>query len=595
MTEIVSPKARNGKSGAFTTINSKGEWLWLFRRLVNTIDHGPILHRFGSIKLGAKDTKYEKTMAKEFRTNMLTELHVPSSLTPNGEQTLKTAACGIFKRMSGLHAALKASDGTLFGLAKNNVFFGNSFDVPLVYGLKNLGLVKASKEELEKFWLAIRRYAEILNGMPGDRHSVLCRADTTTLGLSNDCLHDVNKLLIDMGLVVASDAGGRLAAVENVKTLRKLKDYISADGFKETLIIGGPGTGKSYEEITSGRIHGVISLANKIAKEIGEKARCPSGSYAMFSLFGGIRQHGLTLPPTHVDEIGAFSLREWATLLNARANDLLGQSETKPLVLMGDDLQQVSFTGRGLLLHSIIRELDLRYPKKPCMRIHGGLPQTEDLRALYQDLMEARTGNNPSLMKEVFAKPRRGVHSNVSAARLIAKPELMESGEVLVLSATNKQCDDFTRAVLSAKGVFLEYDGICSFAFLNAPEGTVLLAECTENDSEEGVYNRMRATATRRHGYWAFSCNCQNPEYFRPRYATTVFSSQGLSANHVALLPPSYGSIGIEVLFTAATRHRESFSFVDGGCPQNITPAVEINNFDELRKIEQWKSVLNQL
>lgn len=592
--ELESPKTRKNRNGdRFTKINSEGEWLWLFQRLLKSKDPEVVLHRFGTVSLGSKNTQYESDIAADFRHNMINELRVPAILLEHGEQSLKQAACGIFRKMvsfemRSLHEAVKSREKpTLVDLAKAGIFSGNTMDIPLVYGLVTLGYVNYSLEALDDFWLAIRRYTEILNGMDDDRYQVICRADLTKLKVSGEKLSEINQLLIKMGLIIASDAGGRLVAVENLLTLFTLEKYIKADGFKDTLIIGGPGTGKSHGEITSGRIKGVISLANKIASEIGEKANCPYGSYAMFSYSGVVFKDKVKVEPTHVDEIGAFSLKEWAGLMKYRSADLLNPYyKNQPLTLMGDDLQQVSFTGRGLILHSIIRELGLKYPKAVCKRIREGLPQTEDLRSLYDELMSARVANNPEALKNALSKPRRGVY-HMTEEYLYGKAEEIENGEVLVLAATNKQCDEFTKHFLDSKGVKCEYDVLSSFAFLTAPEGTRVLAECTENSSIDGAYNRMRAVATMHNGSWWFSEQCQNPSFYRPRYATTVFSSQGLTADHVVLLPTKATSI--EVLFTAATRHRKSFSLV-GELPGKVLPAPEINNFDELRKIKTWSS-----
>ena len=593
--ELKSPKTRESRKGSkFTKINTEGEWLWVFRRLLNSKDPEVVLSRLGTISLGSKNTQYEKDIASSFRQKLIEELRVPLILLEHGEQSLKQAACGVFRKMAGLEmrsvhevAVKQREKPTLVDLAKAGVFSGNTMDIPLVYGLATLGYVKYSSEELDDFWLAIRRYTEILNGMDNDRYQVICRSDLTNLKVSGEKLSEINQLLISMGLVIASDSGGRLVAVENLITLFTLEKYIKADGFKDTLIIGGPGTGKSHGEITAGRIKGVISLANKIASEIGEKAGCPYGSYAMFSYAGAIIRGKEKIEPTHVDEIGAFSLKEWAGLLRHRSADLLNPYyKNRPLTLMGDDLQQVSFTGRGLILHSIIRELGLTYPKAVCRRIKNGLPQTEDLRNLYDELMAARIANNPEALKNALLKPRRGVY-RMAEEYLYKKAEEIENGEVLVLATTNKQCDAFTKHFLDSKGVKCEYDVLSSFAFLTAPEGTRVLAECTENSSIDGAYNRMRAVATMHNGTWSFSAQCQEPSFYRPRYATTVFSSQGLTADHVVLLETKTTSI--EVLFTAATRHRKSFSLV-GELPSKVCQAPEINNFDELRKIKTWAS-----
>ena len=592
--ELKSPKTRNSRNGSkFTKINTEGEWLWVFQRLLKSKDPEVVLHRLGTVSLGSKNTQYEKDIAATFRQKLIDELRVPSILLEHGEQSLKQAACGIFRKMAGLemrslHELVKPRDKhNLVDLAKAGVFSGNTMDIPLVYGLISLGLIDWSVEELDTFWLAIRRYTEILNGMDNDRYQVICRADTTNLQISADKLSEINQLLISMKLIIASDSGGRLAAVENVLTLITLEKYIKADGFKDTLIIGGPGTGKSYGEINAGRIKGVISLANKIAIDIGGKAHCPAGSYAMFNYTGAIIKGEEKTEPTHVDEIGAFSLKEWAGLLKHRSADLLNPYyKVHPITLMGDDLQQVSFTGRGLILHSIIRELGLTYPKAICRRIKNGLPQTEDLRNLYDELMSARIANNPEALKNALSKPRRGVY-RMTEEYLYKKAEEIENGEVLVLATTNKQCDTFTKHFLDSKGVKCEYNVLSSFAFLTAPEGTRVLAECTENSSIDGAYNRMRAVATMHNGTWYFSERCQEPSFYRPRYATTVFSSQGLTADHVVLLETKTTSI--EVLFTAATRHRKTFSFV-GELPSKVCQAPEINNFDELRKIKTWTS-----
>lgn len=593
--ELKSPKTRESRKGSkFTKINTYGEWLWVFQRLLKSSDPEIVLRRFGTLSLGSKNTQYEKDIAADFRQKLIDELRVPSILLEHGEQSLKQAACGIFNKMAGLEmrslreVAVKPREKPkLVALAKAGVFSGNTMDIPLVYGLAALGYINYSSEELDDFWLAIRRYAEILNGMDSDRYQVICRSDITNLKVSGEKLSEINQLLISMGLIIASDSGGRLVAVENLSTLFMLEKYIKADGFRESLIIGGPGTGKSHGEITAGRIKGVISLANKIASDIGEKANCPYGSYAMFSYSGAIIKGKEKIEPTHVDEIGAFSLKEWSGLLRHRSADLLNPYyKNKPLTLMGDDLQQVSFTGRGLILHSIIRELGLTYPKAMCRRIKSDLPQTEDLRSLYDELMSSRIANNPEALKKALSKPRRGVY-HLEEEYLYGKAKEIENGEVLVLATTNKQCDAFTKHFLDRKGVKCEYDVISSFAFLTAPEGTQVLAECTENSSIDGAYNRMRAIATMRNGYWSFDKQCQEPSFYRPRYATTVFSSQGLTADHVVLLPTN--STSIEVLFTAATRHRKTFSIV-GELPCKVIPAPEINNFDELRKIQTWSS-----
>ena len=593
--ELKSPKTRESRKGLkFTKINTYGEWLWVFQRLLKSKDPEIVLRRFGTLSLGSKNTQYEKDIAAGFRQKLIDELRVPSILLEHGEQSLKQSACGIFNKMAGLEmlslreVAVKPREKPkLVDLAKAGVFSGNTMDIPLVYGLSALGYINYSSEELDDFWLAIRRYTEILNGMDSDRYQVICRSDITNLRVSGEKLSEINQLLISMGLIIASDSGGRLVAVENLSTLFMLEKYIKADGFRESLIIGGPGTGKSYGEITAGRIKGVISLANKIASDIGEKANCPYGSYAMFSYAGAIIKGKEKIKPTHVDEVGAFSLKEWSGLLKHRSTDLLNPYyKDKPLTLMGDDLQQVSFTGRGLILHSIIRELGLTYPKAICRRIKNDLPQTEDLRNLYDELMSARIANNPEALKNALSKPRRGVY-HMTEEYLYKKAEEIENGEVLVLATTNKQCDAFTKHFLDSKGVKCEYDILSSFAFLTAPEGTRVLAECTENSSIDGAYNRMRAVATMHNGYWSFDKQCQEPSFYRPRYATTVFSSQGLTADHVVLLETKTTSI--EVLFTAATRHRKTFSFV-GELPSKVCQAPEINNFDELRKIKTWAS-----
>ena len=593
--ELKSPKTRESRKGSkFTKINTYGEWLWVFQRLLKSKDPEIVLRRFGTLSLGSKNTQYEKDIAAGFRQKLIDELRVPSILLEHGEQSLKQSACGIFNKMAGLEmrslreVAVKPREKPrLVDLAKAGVFSGNTMDIPLVYGLAALGYINYSSEELDDFWLAIRRYTEILNGMDSDRYQVICRSDITNLKVSGEKLSEINQLLISMGLIIASDSGGRLVAVENLSTLFMLEKYIKADGFRESLIIGGPGTGKSYGEINAGRIKGVISLANKIASDIGEKANCPYGSYAMFSYAGAIIKGKEKIEPTHVDEIGAFSLKEWAGLLKHRSADLLNPYyKNKPLTLMGDDLQQVSFTGRGLILHSIIRELGITYQKAICRRIKTGLPQTEDLRNLYDELMSARIANNPEALKTALSKPRRGVY-HMTEEYLYKKAEEIENGEVLVLATTNKQCDAFTKHFLDSKGVKCEYNVLSSFAFLTAPEGTRVLAECTENSSIDGAYNRMRAVATMHNGTWCFSAQCQEPSFYRPRYATTVFSSQGLTADHVVLLETKTTSI--EVLFTAATRHRKTFSFV-GELPSKVCQAPEINNFDELRKIKTWAS-----
>lgn len=591
-----APKPRSGKGGTFTKLNSEEEWLYIFKYVALSKEPDIFLKRYGKLSLGSKFSKYERDISSAFRSEMITALHVPSQLLPNGEKTLQSAACGVFRRLKTfgplIHNLMRTTNN-LFESAKSGIFAGDTFDIPLVYGLCRLGYVKTDDEELDRFWFAIRRYAEILNGVEGRRGSdkarLICYAYDTSLPLSTDTLDEIHNFLIDVGLIYANSKHTRLAAVKNVETMNILDRYIHADGFRDTLIIGGPGTGKSWSEINRGRVKGVISLANKIAADIGEHAHCPFASFSKWVFCEGtITRSTPPVYPTHVDEIGTFSLCEWSELLRLRSRDLLGGSCLAPLTLMGDDLQQVSFTSRGLILHSIIAELGLTYPRNPCNRIHEDLPQSSDLQALYGRLMDARLANSPSMMAQAFSVPCKGIYS-VSLDHVMDSEKKIESGEVLVLGVSNKDCDSLTKAILDRKGVRCKYDDtLCSLEWYSAPEGTTVLVECTENDSAEGVYNRMRALATSTGEGWVIGdgLGCQRLDYFRPRYATTVFSSQGLSADHVVILPVSH-PVGIEVLFTAATRHRKSLSFVGGKVPQT-TPAVDINNFDELRKVRNW-------
>lgn len=600
-----APKPRYGKGGTFTKLNSEEEWLYIFEHVALSNDPDIFLQRYGKLSLGSRNSKYEKDISSTFRSGMIKALHVPAQLLPNGEKTLQSAACGVFRRLktfgSSLHHLIRERP-SLFEAAKEGIFSGDTFDIPMVYGLCRLRYVTTTDEELDRFWFAVRRYAEILNGVEGRQGSykahLICYAYETALPLTTDKLDDIHNFLINTGLIYANRKRTRLAAVKNVETMELLERYIHADGFSNTLIIGGPGTGKSYSEIKGGRVKGVISLANKIAADIGDKARCPFASFSKWVFLDGFLRYGDgAVPPTHVDEIGTFSLHEWAELLRLRSGDLLGGSRLAPLTLMGDDLQQVSFTSRGLILHSIIKELGLTYPRKPCERIRQELPQSADLQALYGRLMDARLANSPSMMAKAFSVPCKGVYS-VSLDHVMASEEKIESGEVLVLGVSNKDCDALTKTILDRKGVHCEYDvkAISSLEWYKAPVNTKVLVECIENDSAEGVYNRMRALATSTGDGWVINdgIGCQRLDYFRPRYATTVFSSQGLSADHVVFLSVDY-PVGIEILFTAATRHRKSLSFVGGKVPQT-TPAVDINNFDELRRVRGWlKPLANEI